>query len=66
MAKPVWQQKLQAKLDAAPLYFVGNTHVVKHDTCLEPGDRRGRKVTLRYLTNYTGFNVCAKCKVAIH
>ena len=61
MAKPKWQEKLQAKLDADPLCFVGNTHHVRHVRCLSPGERQGRKVTLRGVVNFS-FNTCEACK----
>ena len=66
MAKPVWQQKLQDKLFARPLCFVGTSVVVKHVACLSPSEKAGKKISLRYLTNYTGFNKCEKCGVEIH
>jgi predicted nucleic acid-binding Zn ribbon protein len=59
MAKPVWQQKLQAKLDANPLY-----HGKGDDprcTCARCGGS-GRRVTLRVCVNYgSTFNNCHKC-----
>lgn len=67
MAKPIWQQKLQALLDAHPLFFIkGNrTGSVKHEECLESGEVRGKRVSLRELVNYS-FNTCEKCKKEIH
>jgi len=65
MAKPVWQQKLQAKLDSKPLFFVGKTHVVKHEACLSPSEKKGKKVSLREIVNYNCFNTCATCQVTI-
>ena len=65
MAKPVWQQKLQAKLDANPMCFVGQSSVVKHRACLAQSEKPGRKITLIYITNYNCFNTCAACGVTI-
>jgi len=77
MAKPVWQQKLQAKLDSAPLVFVFATvpkgtpikdipdPQIKHIKCLAAGDKAGKKVTLRQITNYNCFNTCVTCGVTV-
>lgn len=64
MAKPVWQQKLQEKLNNNPLCFVGKTHVVKHVSCLKAGEVKGRKVSLLAAVNYS-FNTCAECQVTV-
>jgi len=63
MAKPIWQQKIVAQLEASPLCIVKGspTSVVKHVACLSPSEKAGAKITLRYITNYTGFNKCATC-----
>lgn len=65
MAKPVWQVRLQEKLDAKPLVFVGKTSVVKHEACLSSDEKAGKKVTLRLVTNYNHFNTCASCGVEV-
>lgn len=64
MAKPVWQQRLQDKLNSNPLCFVGDTHLVKHVSCLKQGESKGKKVTLRLAVNFS-FNTCAECKVSV-
>lgn len=64
MAKPIWQQKLQAKLDAAPMCFVHGSVVIKHVTCLDTSEKKGKMITLRLLVNYS-FNTCAACKHTI-
>ncbi len=65
MAKPVWQQKLQEKLDAEPLFFtkIGGreTFRVKHEKCLDPEETKGKKVSLRELVNYN-LHTCAGCR----
>ena len=61
MAKPVWQQKLQAKLDADPLMFVKGTAIIYHERCFGPGEVKGKKVTLRQLVNFS-FHTCDRCK----
>lgn len=65
MAKPVWQQRLQEKLDANPLCFVKGTVTVKHVACLDPSEKARKKVSLREVVNYNCFNTCAKCKVTV-
>lgn len=65
MAKPVWQQKLQATLEANPLVFVGRTDVIKHQSCLDPSEKAGKKITVRLITNYNCFNTCAKCQKVV-
>lgn len=63
MAKPVWQQKLQAKLDANPLYYLNDSFgEVKCQRCLLPGEK-GKKVSLRYCVNYL-VNTCKVCGAA--
>lgn len=64
MAKPLWQQKIQDKLTASPMCFVGDSVVVKHVSCLSSSEKKGKKVTLRLLVNYS-FNTCAACKQTI-
>ena len=68
MAKPLWQQKIQDKLTASPMCFVvggtPNSTVVKHVSCLSSSEKKGKKVTLRLLVNYS-FNTCAACKQTI-
>jgi hypothetical protein len=61
MAKPVWQLKLQEKLDANPMCFMDKTPIVKHVKCLAPGEVQGKPIKLRHLTNYNCFNTCATC-----
>lgn len=61
MAKPVWQQNLQANLNDKPLVFVGKTSVIKHQSCLDPSEKAGKKITVRLIANYNCFNTCAKC-----
>lgn len=71
MSKPIWQQRLQEKLDKADLVFVrhpgasADSHHVKHRTCLAPQEKAGKKVTLRHLTNFSDFNTCIACKVTV-
>ena len=64
MAKPIWQQKIQEKLEATPLYFVRiggqSTHHVKHEGCLIAGETKGKKVSLREAVNYS-FHTCDGC-----
>jgi hypothetical protein len=60
MAKPIWQQKLQAKLDNNPLYRVEDKDkifVIKYSKC--KGEEKGKKLSLREVVNY---NLC-KCEV---
>lgn len=66
MPKPVWAQKLQAKLDACPLYFIGADFNPTCQGCLTPSEKVGklRKLTLRQVVNYSGWNVCQRCKKA--
>lgn len=65
MAKPIWQQKLQEKLAANPLRFVGKTTTVKHEKCFAPSEEKGKKVALYQVTNYTCFHTCAACGVSV-
>ena len=61
MSKPVWQQKLQDKLDRDPLYFVKGTAIIYHERCFTANEVKGRKITLRQLVNYS-FHTCDRCK----
>lgn len=61
MAKPKWQQKIVDKLEADPMCFVSGTTTVKHVACLDPSEKKGRKVTLRLAVNYNVFHTCTKC-----
>lgn len=68
MAKPVWQQRLQARLDSNPLYWEkptaeeleANKFAPEKVVCAKCGGK-GKKVTLRYVANYSYFNTCCKC-----
>jgi len=61
MAKPVWQQRLQARLDANPLYFgKGTAEDPSHTVTCKACGGAGKRVTLRMLVNYS-FNTCKKC-----
>lgn len=68
MAKPVWQQKLQEKLDNHPLFWVRDAaklnRGIKHEECMSPGEMKGKKVSLREVVNYS-FNTCCVCKVTV-
>jgi hypothetical protein len=67
MAKPVWQQKLQNRLDRNPLYWekptaeelIANPFAPQKVVCDSCGGK-GKKVTLRYVVNYS-FHTCCKC-----
>ena len=67
MAKPVWQQKLQARLDACPLFWekptaeaiAANRFAASRIVCAECG-AKGKKGSLRELVNYS-FHTCDKC-----
>ena len=58
---PLWQQKLQAKLEADPLFFVQHTTIVLHERCFLPSEVKGKKITLRLLVNFS-FHTCDRCK----
>ena len=64
MAKPIWQQNIQEKLDKTPLFFVRvgvqATHHVKHEGCLASGETKGKKVSLRDAVNYS-CHTCDGC-----
>lgn len=57
-------QRIKDRLTESPMCFVGDTTVVKHKACLAPGEKAGKKVTLRYVVNYNEFHTCAACKVS--
>lgn len=62
MAKPVWQQKLQEKLDNCPLYFVDGECSPTCKNCVPPTATKLKKLTLRQVVNYTPYwNKCSKC-----
>lgn len=75
MAKPVWQQKLQARMDRNPLFWEeptkeekeANPHAPSHIRCQECGGKSkseggtGKRVTLREAVNYS-FHTCEYCK----
>ncbi len=64
MAKPKWQVKLQAKLDATPLFIMDPPVIgVRCLTC--KGDDRGKKLTLREVVNYN-WKTCAGCKLTVN
>lgn len=67
MAKPVWQQRLQARLDNSPLYWEKPSLEEKLQNPFEPSrvvcgncGGSGKRVSLRELVNYS-FNTCYKC-----
>lgn len=70
MAKPVWQQKLQEKLDNRPLFWILDPTTklnkkIKHEGCMSPSsDIKGKRVSLREVVNYS-FNTCCVCKVTV-
>ena len=64
MAKPKWQEKLQAKLDGNPMCFVSGSHVVKHVKCLLPSEKQGRRITLRQAVNFSN-HTCAACGITV-
>ena len=60
MAKPVWQQKLQAQLDANPLYHDPGKDNYRC-TCKACGGS-GKRVSVRSVVNYgRTFDHCYKC-----
>lgn len=67
MAKPVWQQKLQARLDKDPLFWIPptaaekavNIHAPSRICCAACGGK-GKRVTLREVVNYS-MNRCDFC-----
>ena len=61
MPKPKWQQKIVEQLETNPMCFVGKTAVVKHVSCLDSSEKKGKMITLRLITNYSHFNKCAGC-----
>jgi len=68
MPKPIWQQKLQAKLDSNPLFFrvePNFQHVIKCEKCFAPSEKKGKRVSLRECVNYS-FNTCSVCKKEYH
>jgi hypothetical protein len=62
MTKPVWQQKLQALLDANPLYHSKKGELPIGTVCRDCGGS-GKRVTLREVVNYgSTFNHCDVCR----
>ena len=57
MAKPVWVQKLQIRIEAKPLFFTKEGGIL----CKDCGGE-GKKVPLYRITNYgESYSKCDKC-----
>lgn len=72
LASPVWVQKLKAKLQANPLYWVpvpegSAPHTPNPVMCLDclggKPPKGSKKIPLHAVTNYNEFRTCEKCKV---
>lgn len=58
MSRPVWIQKLKARIERNPLFFDEDGKV----RCQQCGGT-GRRVPLYRITNYNEFRKCAVCGI---